>query len=361
MAAHRAFPQRQGVELAAQFQRQAVAGGVQLHAMQVVGGRHEAARRLRARARHVDVEPDAAVLGGVEQPQLGTALVDDALAVAGGVAGVIVGVVGVAAQRAAVGRARIEVAGAFEVAQEIQALADPHRRRDVAPQLVQAAEDAAAGGVDPQVAGGAAAITLPARRVGGVAADHARPAGAEGEVVDLPQRQPFGQSAGGRDGPGVPVAEEGLAVVAAKDDAAIGRPAAHREFAAQPGQPSRRAAGGGHQPDLAVLLVAAGVGQPAAVARQARRGRLGQPGGEAQRGTAGGGHAPQVVVADEDDGVAVQRGLAQVGGGQGVGVHGGVRQVGGAGMIPRSPRPQGVDTPSLGRPTPLGWRRGGVQ
>ena len=101
MAVHRAFPQRHGEDLSARFQRQAVSFGVQLHAVQVLGHGHETARGLGAAAGHVDLEPLAAILRRVEQPQLGAALVDDAFAVAGGMAGVEVGVVGVAAQRAA--------------------------------------------------------------------------------------------------------------------------------------------------------------------------------------------------------------------------------------------------------------------
>ena len=44
-------------------------------------------------------------------------------------------------------------------------------------------------GVDPQVTGGAAAIALPARGIGRVAADHRRLAGAERQVIDLSERQ----------------------------------------------------------------------------------------------------------------------------------------------------------------------------
>ena len=51
-----------------------------------------------------------------------------------------------------------------------------------------AAKVAAAFGVDPQVAGRAAAIALPARRIGGVAADHLRVARTVRQVIDLPER-----------------------------------------------------------------------------------------------------------------------------------------------------------------------------
>ncbi len=61
MPLHGAFPQRHREDLAARFERQAVAVGMELHALQVIGRRDEAARRLRACARHLDVEPFAAL------------------------------------------------------------------------------------------------------------------------------------------------------------------------------------------------------------------------------------------------------------------------------------------------------------
>ena len=79
------------------------------------------------------------------------------------------------------------------VADEVQPFAQPHRAADVALQAGQARELSAFGGrFHPQMARAAAAVAFPARRVGGVAADHARAAGAGGEVVHRPERQPFG-------------------------------------------------------------------------------------------------------------------------------------------------------------------------
>jgi hypothetical protein len=88
-------------------------------------------------------------------------------------------------QIGAVGLARIQVAHAFGVGEEVDAIAQPHRARDVALELAHPAERAAAFRVDPQVPGGAPAVALPARRIRGVAADHSRIAGAERQVIHL--------------------------------------------------------------------------------------------------------------------------------------------------------------------------------
>ena len=77
-----------------------------------------------------------------------------------------------------------------------------------------------------RVARGAAAIALPARRIGGVAADHHRVAGAEREVVDLAERQQLRHAAGGVERERAIVAEERLAVRGHEQDA--GRRASSR-------------------------------------------------------------------------------------------------------------------------------------
>jgi hypothetical protein len=348
---HRALPQRHREGLAAHLQRQAVALRVQRRALQVVGSGHEAARGLRARARHLDLDVAGRLRPGhrrVQQPQLTARGVGDALAVAGRVAHVPVGVLRVALQVAAVGRAAVDVGHAVGVVDEEHAVAEPHGAAHVARQLGHAAEAAAGFVLDPQLPHTAAAVALPARRIAGVAADEAAAARAEGKVVDGAQRHTLGQATFEPDREGLPVAEEGLAVVAGEHDAALGREATHREVAAQPGEAPRRAAGRGHEPDLAVLLVAAGEGEPAAAGRELRRARLRQAGGQPLRGAAGGGDTPEVVVADEDEGVAMQRGLAQVGRWQGLRLH--------RAMIARAPgAAAGLHPPEGGCPSAEGW------
>ncbi|CAM5722004.1 hypothetical protein SMICM304S_09061 [Streptomyces microflavus] len=96
----------------------------------VAGGGHLVAPPAGARASQAYLE---LARGGVrrlqvlDQPEVTGALVDDAVAVAGGVAGVEGVVVGVAAQIGAVGPAGVEVADALVVGEERDAAADEHR------------------------------------------------------------------------------------------------------------------------------------------------------------------------------------------------------------------------------------------
>ncbi len=312
VAARRALPERHAEQLAAGDQRQRVAGRMEAERFQVLAGGDELARRLGAVRGRADVELAVAVARRVEQADLRAALVDDALAVGLRVAGVERLVVGVPAQLAAVGPAGVEVADAVAVAEEPDAAGDPHRAGEVAGQLLHAPEAAAAFGVDPERARGAAAIALPARRVGGVAADHLALAGTEGEVVDLAPGQRPRRAAGGADDEGVVVAEEGLALGGDVDDLARRRPAAHQRVGAQPGEAPRRAALGRHDIDLGMLLVAADEGEQLAVGRKAGRGRLREARGQAPGDAAGGAHRPQVVVGDEHDRLAVEGRMAHV-------------------------------------------------
>jgi hypothetical protein len=254
----------------------------------------------------------AAIARRIEQPEVRAALVDDPPAVGLRVARVIVVVVGVPREAGAVGQARVEIAHALEIRQEEHAAVDAHRARDVAGELGHPPERAAARLVDPQVAGRAAAVALPPRRVGGVAADDARAAGTVREVIHLPQLQQLRHPAGGVDRPGAIVAEERLAPGRHEQDPALGRPAAHHHVRPEPGQPPRRAAGARHQVDLGMLLVAADESEPAAVGGQAGRRRFGHAGRQPARHAAARVHTPHVVVGDERDGAPAKRRVAQV-------------------------------------------------
>jgi len=308
----RTFPQAEGERLAAHVHGHAVARRMDVEALHEFRGGGEASRCLRAVTRDADIDRLRLAGVGVEAPDLCAALVDDARAIGLRVPRVVVVVIRVTREVAAIRLARVDVADTFGVRQEVHALADPHRARDVALQFRHPAIGARTLRVDPQVARRAAAIALPARRIRRVAADHARAAGAEGQVIHLAQRERLRQAAGRVDRVRAIVAEERLALGGDEHDVAFARPAAHHHVRTQVGQASRRAAFGRHHVHLRVLLVAAGVGNPFAVGRETRRGRFAQAGGETPRRAAGGGHAPQVVVADKDNGVARQRGLAQV-------------------------------------------------
>ena len=312
VAARRALPERHAEQLAARHQRQRVAGRMEAERLQVLAGGDEPARRLRPVRGRADLDLAVALARRVEQADLRAALVDDAPAVGLRMAGVEGLVVGVPAQLAAVGPARVEVADAVAVAEEPDPAVEPHRAGEVARQRLHPPEAAVAFGIDPQRAGGAAAIALPARRVGGVAADHLALARPEGEVVDLAPGQRPRRAAGGADDEGVMVAEEGLALGGDVDDLARRRPAAHLRVGAEPGEAARRAALGRHDVDLGMLLVAADEGEQLAVGREAGRRGLGEARGQAPGDAAGGAHGPQVVVGDEHEGLAVDRRMAQV-------------------------------------------------
>src|SRR5258708_36228836 len=160
-----------------------------------LGGGHELARRLGAMCAPLVLEPLASILGRVEEPDLGAALVHDAPAIGRCMARVVVVVVGMAAQLTAVRSAGIEVAATLVIGEEPDAVAEPHRAGDVSLQHLETAKLTAAARVDPQRSGGAAAIALPARRVGGIAADDLGAFRTESEVVHLPVGEKRGEAA----------------------------------------------------------------------------------------------------------------------------------------------------------------------
>src|SRR5258706_15493559 len=107
---------------------------------------------------------------------------------------VVVVLVGGGAQLAAVGSARVQVADTLVIGEEPDAVAEPHRAGDVSLQHLETAKLAAAARVDPQRSGGAPAIALPARRVGGIAADDLCAFRTQGEGVHLPVGKKRGEA-----------------------------------------------------------------------------------------------------------------------------------------------------------------------
>ena len=97
------LPQGHGEQLPPGLEGDGVAGGVEGEVAQVPVGGHELAGALHPRAVEVDPDPVPLVRGRVVEPDLGGVLVDDAGAVGLGEAGVVLVVVGVAAEVAAVG------------------------------------------------------------------------------------------------------------------------------------------------------------------------------------------------------------------------------------------------------------------
>src|SRR5438046_10702298 len=92
-----------------------------------------------------------------------------------------VSVIGMAAPIRAVGQARVKIADALRVGQVVHAPVHPHRARYIAAKLGHSTIGPGAVGVDPEVAGGSAAIALPACRIGRVAAYDTRCSGTERE------------------------------------------------------------------------------------------------------------------------------------------------------------------------------------
>ena len=135
MLARRTFPQRHREELATRFERQAVTLGMQRNALQVVGHGHKAPGGLGARAGHLDGDALRLRTGRIEQPQIGAALVDDAPAVAAGISGVMLDMIGMALLVAAVAAAGPQVADAVDIVDVVQALAHPHRVAGIALDL----------------------------------------------------------------------------------------------------------------------------------------------------------------------------------------------------------------------------------
>ncbi len=148
-----------------------------------IAGLDEPARALRCRRGSLQFDAPDAVVGRIEDHDLGTAGVDDPAAVGRWKAGVILALVGMTAQIGAVGRAGIDVADAFVIGKEEDARTDPHRPHEIAGDV--AAQPGRMSPlpvrVDPKLPGRSAAVALPARGVDGVASDEHRAAGGDRE------------------------------------------------------------------------------------------------------------------------------------------------------------------------------------
>jgi hypothetical protein len=126
------LPQRHREQLSARFQRDGVPGRVDGVSGQVAVSRHEPAGALHPRAAQVDFDGIGRVTCGVVAPDFGRVLVDDASTVGLRAAGVVLAVVGVAAQVSAVGKAGVEVADSLVVGQEPHPVPKPHRGGEIA-------------------------------------------------------------------------------------------------------------------------------------------------------------------------------------------------------------------------------------
>ena len=182
-------------DAAAHLDHAGPAGPVHLEVTQLLCDADLGRRPTRARAGQLDLEPARLRVCGqaVQQPQLACLLVDQPAAVAGQLARVVLGVIGVPAQVAPVGTHRVDVAVALEVGQECQPVRQPGRIGLRAGQLGQElGELGGRRGGQPEPAGGAAAIPLPVGVVAQVAgADHHRPGRRVGYRVHRAVGQPL--------------------------------------------------------------------------------------------------------------------------------------------------------------------------
>ncbi len=214
-----------------------------------------------------------------------------------------------------VGQTRIEVAHAVVIRHEIDAFVHPQRDRHVAGQVKQAPPFALTGGVNPQMAGAAAAIAFPERQVGRVAPNYQAALRAIADADRRSDRQPLRLAALRRHRVEERRAPKGLPAIAGEDDRrAVGRPANDVGRGAQVSQPFGRAAAGRHHVDLGEAFVTAGVGQPGPVRRQRRRGDLARAGTETARRAPAHRGGPQVILAHENDGLSMDRGKTIVSG-----------------------------------------------
>ena len=175
-----------------------------------------------------NVEFDGLGVEAGQQPELTGRFEDHAFAVGGGVADVEVLVVRVAAQVAAVGQDGIEVSVALVVGQERDPSLDPQGVGEVSVQRSSEPDEFTVSvGVDPQLAGGAAAVALPPGRLtredagehhGAFVADD----GAIGHGLDRAEREFLRPAAGHGEAVGVGVTAVGLAERAGDQDVAVG-------------------------------------------------------------------------------------------------------------------------------------------
>ena len=271
------------------------------------GGAQPDVQRLRVGV-EVRQEPDAAC--GLE---------DNALTVRGRVADVETFEVGVPAEIPALRGDRVQVAVAFVVGEEGDASVDPHGVGEVAVQFRhQAFKFPAAVRVDPQLAGGAAAVALPpglfAREH---AADHQGPFVSDGRAFSQRLHRPVGKLdrraavQGNGEGP----AQPGVLLFhrAGGDDLAGGIESLHPGALAAPeGQLAEVPAVDVRSNDFRSAALHHLPGKPGAVGRELRAPCRQLHGGYPPCPATGHRGHPDIIFRHESDKVAVQIGVTKV-------------------------------------------------
>ena len=251
----------------------------------------------------------------IQPPHVPTGGVDDRRAVGVGEAGVEVVVVGVATQVPAVEVARVDVADAVVVGDEPDPITDQHGGGDVARQVgQQPLEGPGPVTVQPQVAGGATAVPLPAPLVGGVPPEQHPTVVTEGHLVGgaPTQRTGLGRAVAA-DLHQLAVAHERQPGVGRQDQPVLAAPGPrHADAGAEVGPAVVRPALQRHPVDLGVALLPRGEGQPGPVRRgqgvACRRAPVGHPMGTTSAEVGD----PDVVVGDDQQGVAVNGRVTEV-------------------------------------------------
>ena len=240
--------------------------------------------------------------------------VNDALAVRRGKTNVILVLVRVPSQLAAVQRARINIADALVIRQEVNAIADPHRPARITVGQREPREDAAAHRIDPNLAGGTAAITLPSRRVGGVASNNHSPVRPGSERAGVPQIQLARRTPVARDRKGTRFALIPSSGVGAEINfAAVLAPAdSLREGGAEEREAARFAAARRHHVELGITLIRRDKSNPRAVGREPRKRTTAETDRQSYAVAAARRDAPKIVLANVDDAVARYRRIAVI-------------------------------------------------
>ncbi len=204
-------------------------------------------------------------------------------------------------------RARVEVAGAFVVGEEVDAAPDPHGIRHVPFEFDQRCELAVSVTIDPQRAGTPAPVALPAGGVEGVPTDdHARTAGL---MRDRPRRAevegPGGAAVEGDGMQGKPSGERLLPVGGDDHPVAFAAPSDDVGHGTEVRETPRWSASGRHHVCFEMALLATREGHQIAVGRQTRIGDESGCRGQPVSGPAVGAHRPEIVFGYEDDPISV--------------------------------------------------------
>jgi hypothetical protein len=193
------------------------------------------------------------------------------------------------------------------VRKKIDARTDPQRAGEIAFQLDQPAKLSLAGRINPQVARGAAPITLPARWIERVATNDATAIRPERNRLGGSRRQQFRRATIQTDGPQTRRTAERLLRVAIENDFAGIGPADDQRVCAQIRESARFAAFGRHHVHFQAAFIASAERQPCAITRERGMAHRPQARGEPSGGSAIGGNRPEIVVADEHDRFVMNR------------------------------------------------------